>query len=398
MSRIYSIRNWAGVLFAGTLLLGVSSVAADDAPPTPQQLLKLIQQQQRQIEQLQEALQKAETNSQKAIAAAEGVKSPEPSKNFLDKFQLGGVIEVEASHTDSFAGADSSDIALAKVEVFLDAQPTDWVSTHVQMLIEDGSTNVTLDEAWATIGNEKEVPYFLQAGQWAMPFTNDETGMVSDPLPFAIAETKEAAVLVGGAWDGLTTQAYVYNGDTQRAGKGNYIDQFGLFAGYEGEANKVGYNASVGFISNISDAGAITNVLTASGRLDGYTSGLAANLALTHGNFAFFGGYVTALDSFDSGDLAFNGQGAKPEAWSLEANYTAAMLGRDVTFALTYQGTDEALALSQPETRIGGAISFEVIEGASLAAEFLHDEDYGTSEGGTGEDSHTATLQLAVEF
>jgi hypothetical protein len=30
--------------------------------------------------------------------------------------------------------------------------------------------------------------------------------------------------------------------------------------------------------------------------------------------------------------------------------------------------------------------------------EYLHDEDYGANEGGTGNESHTATLELAVEF
>ena len=30
--------------------------------------------------------------------------------------------------------------------------------------------------------------------------------------------------------------------------------------------------------------------------------------------------------------------------------------------------------------------------------EYLHDEDYGTNEGCTGNESHTATLELAVEF
>ena len=344
-------------------------------------------------------LTKTQTQSDKAIAAAEAAKSKAPDEGFLSKIQIGGVLEVEASSTSSFAGADSTDLTLAKVEFFLDAQPTNWVSTHVQLNIEDGSTNVNLDEAWVTIANDKFTPLFLQAGQYAVPFSSDETGMVTDPLSYTLGETKEANVLVGVNMVGFTAQGYVYNGDTQRAGGGNKVDQFGLFAGYEGEAAGAGYNLGIGYINSISDSDTITDTLGGNaGALSRYIGGVAAHASVSFNNFALIGGYTTATEAFNSGQLAFNGNGAQPEAWYLEANYTAQILKRDVTFALTYQGTDEALALGQPETRFGGTVSMEVVAGASLAAEYLHDEDYGTGDGGTGEDSHTATLQLAVEF
>ena len=69
MSRINSIRNWAIVLFAGTILLGAAPATAD---PTPQQLMELIQQQQRAIEKLQKKLE--ETQAAQA-AAGSGSKS-----------------------------------------------------------------------------------------------------------------------------------------------------------------------------------------------------------------------------------------------------------------------------------------------------------------------------------
>ena len=396
------LKSTRNMVVASVLLtflpLGVQA-GATDASPSPKQLLKLIQQQQQQLQDLKNMLAKTQTRSEQAIAAAEDAKSNEPSKSILDKIQIGGAIEIEATNASTFAGADSSDLTLAKVELFFDAQPTDWVSTHVQALFEDGNDNITLDEAWATIGNDKVSPFFVQAGQYAVPLASDETAMVTDPMSWLLAETKEANVLLGVSADGFMSQGYIYNGDTRRVGGGDKIDQFGLFAGYEGESTGTGYKLGVGYISNIGDSDAITTALGGnSGALSGYVGGLGLQGTLSHGAFNLIGGYVTATEAFNSGQLAFNGQGAEPEAWNLEANYTAKIVDRDVTFAVTYQGTDEALALGQPEKRFGGAISLAIVDGATIGAEYLHDEDYGTGDGGTGEDNHTATLQLAIEF
>ena len=114
--------------------------------------------------------------------------------------------------------------------------------------------------------------------------------------------------------------------------------------------------------------------------------------------FALLGGYMRATDSFEAGELAFNGQGAQPVAWNVEASYTLPILGKDTTFAATMQGTDEALALNLPERRYGTAVTVNVLEKAAVTVEYLHDEDYGVSQGGTGNDGHTATLKLAAEF
>jgi len=51
-----------------------------------------------------------------------------------------------------------------------------------------------------------------------------------------------------------------------------------------------------------------------------------------------------------------------------------------------------------PETRYGGAITVGFVDQFAITGEFLHDEDYSVSEGGTGNSGHTATLKLAAEY
>lgn len=110
------------------------------------------------------------------------------------------------------------------------------------------------------------------------------------------------------------------------------------------------------------------------------------------------GEYVGAGEHFHTDELDWQGAGAEPSAWHIEAAYGFTLGGKDSTFALGYQGTDEALGLELPESRLLAALSVDVMKNTRLSLEFAHDEDYGEEEGGSGGASNSATLQLAVEF
>lgn len=107
---------------------------------------------------------------------------------------------------------------------------------------------------------------------------------------------------------------------------------------------------------------------------------------------------VVALDSFGAGEMDFSGHGAKPKAWQTELAYTTEMAEREVTLALGYQRTDEALALGLPEHRYLAAIGIGLFDYTTLSLEYRHDQDYGTADGGTDANAHQVTAQLAVEF
>jgi len=386
----------AGLFALSAMALAVAPEAQADAPKLAD-LVKLIEKQQQQINTLRARLETTEGKAEQAAsAAAEAGSKP----SFLDTVSVGGVAEVEMTDTKAFSGATSSDIALAKVEFFVDTQPHEYLSTHVQMLYEDdGNENITLDEAFATLGNTEKFPLYLQAGKWAVPFGGFDTAMSSDPLTKNLGEIKEAAILVGAAKDGVALEGFLYNGDTQKSGEGNNIDQYGLSLGYGGEANGVAFNAGVAYLNNMGDSDGLTTGLgTNATAINKYVSGFEGHADVSFSNITLRGGYMTALKSFQAGEIAFNGQGAKPAAWNAEAAYTMEIMGKETTFAATVQGTKEALALGLPETRYGGAITVGLVDHFAITGEFLHDEDYSVSEGGTGNSGHTATLKLAAEY
>ena len=118
-----------GALFAS---IATTPVRAQSAPTT-QQLMRMIEAQQKQLDNLKSALNRAQTQAQAAATKADSAAKSAASIPGLPKnVTIGGGIEGEMSSTESFADADTSDITLAKVETFIDAQPFEFLSTHVQ--------------------------------------------------------------------------------------------------------------------------------------------------------------------------------------------------------------------------------------------------------------------------
>lgn len=374
-------------------LSATSAMAAD--MPSRDELWSMVQTQQRQLNQLQSMLKKTQVQAQQAAVSAEEAKS---SPAFLDTIQIGGALEFEATASETFAGVDSSDLSLAKAELSFSAKPHDYVETNIVALYEDGSDNITLDEATVRISNVEEFPLYAQVGKWAVPFGNYDTAMSTDPLTKTIGETKENAVMVGVTAQGFTAEGFVYNGDTQKTGEGNNIDQYGLTVGYAGESDGLNYNVAAGYINNIADSDGVNAILSNATSLNSYVGAMSLNGSVSISGVSLSAGYVKASDAFESAELAFNSKGAQPKAWNTEVAYTTEIMGKETTFAATYQGSDEALALELPEQRLGAAVTVGIYKNTALTVEYLHDEDYSASVGGTGKNGNTATAKLAVEF
>lgn len=402
MNRERRSRCGAGLLAGCLMALALpTTAAAQTSGPNAEQLLKLIQEQQRQLDGLKAQLQNARATADRAAAKAEEASASKRMPSLPDYITIGGTTEIEATESEAFDRSNTSDITLSKVELFVDAAPSEWLSTHVQLLYEDdGTETITLDEAWAKLGNPEKFPVYLQAGKWAVPFGNFDTDMSADPLTKDLGETREAAVLVGAQRYNVSLQAFAYNGDTQRSAHSNQIDQYGFAAGYEAEIATGRLSVGAAWISNMADSNNLTDTLgSAASALASYVPGYELHGAYAVGGFTLRGGYMSATRSFQTGEIAFAGHGAEPSAWNAELSYIARWIPQhDLTFAITAQGTGEALALGLPERRLGAALTVAVTDYAAVTLEYLHDEDYGVGDGGTGNDGHTATAKLAVEF
>ncbi len=338
----------------------------------------------------------------------------ENTSSWFKNVTMSGAVEIEAFGTDSdgFSGDDASDINVATAELGIEAVINDWTTANLVLLWEEedgGSNDLTVDEAIITLANLDATPLYFTAGHTAVPFGRFETMMVSDPFTLDLGETKETLVLFGVKTEGFYAGIYGFNGDLDDASD-NVIDNGGADLGFAWEGEDRSVDFGVGYINDIGDSDGISDVVSANlpGGVDYQRNipGYAAHAMFTIGGFSLIGEYVSAAKSFDvSNELAFNGSGAKPSAWNLEAGVAFHISGHESRVAIGYQRTKEALGLGLPEKRLSAAFSVVMLENTTLSLEWAHDQDYGAGDvdavsgtAGSGGDSDTITAQLAIEF
>ena len=56
---------------------------------------------------------------------------------------------------------------------------------------EADGANIALDEGWVKIGETDDMPAYLKAGNFIVPFGAFNTNMLADPLGLTLAETAE---------------------------------------------------------------------------------------------------------------------------------------------------------------------------------------------------------------
>lgn len=326
----------------------------------------------------------------------------EHTVDWFKNIEIGGVAEVEASYNDPDSGSTSSDIVLATAELVVAAQVNEWVSTETTLLFEEDETDLEVDVAVVTIADPNR-PWFITAGLLYNPYGTYETNLISDPLTLEIGETRESSVLGGFEFNGFTGGVYMFNGDLEKDGD-DQIDNFGAFAGYGQENENSSFAINLGYINDIGDSDTLQDVIqdnidAAGVSYSDHVAGVSIDSMFTYGPFSVIGEYLMAIDDFELEELAFKDSGAEPEAYNIEVGYGFTISGIDMTAAIAYQGTDEAVALELPEERIIAGLSAEIFESTALSIEWAHDEDYSASDGNADElGGNTITSQLAVQF
>lgn len=399
-------KKMAGIGILSMLLWGSPALGADNVTleKQVQELFRQNQQMAERIRQLEEVLAKQTEEHAAAEVETAAKEGEQPLLHIInDHVALSGRVEVEATRGKDFNGNESSDVALATVEIGLQTALSDWSSARLLLLYEEGEedNHLIVDEGVITLGNTEKFPFYLTAGKMYLPFGLYESSMISDPLTLELGETNDSAVQVAFNAAGFYGSVYGFNGDINETGEDDEVDSWGADAGYIYESEGFCLDAGIDWINNIGDTDAVGDYLVdevAVDAIDDYVDGLAAHAVFNMGPVRLIGEYVTALDEFDPAEIDFDGQGAEPEALIFEVNYTTQLFSRETVFALGYQTTDEALALGLPEKRYLGAVNICLFDHTILAFEYLHDEDYDESRGGTGNDGHAATVQLAVEY
>jgi hypothetical protein len=379
--------------------------------------LKLMQQ---QLELLQSKIEAQELSIKKqqqtTHSLVENSPSPSNQKNVIheigDSIAIGGVIEglASSSNSDAWSGNNSSDIVLDTLEIGISASAGDWVTGNVLFLYENASDdNLNIDEAYIAIANPDKTPVFAQIGRLYTPFGNFESHMISDPTTLTLAETREDVIQVGINMDnGFYSSTYLFNGDAEKTGKNNQIDNFGANLGYAIETDSMSLDVGLGYINNIATSDSLQDLVAnnPNGSINDYIGGLSVHAVAVFGQINLIGEYISAMDYFEANELSsINNNKLKPRAWNLEAAYNFSMLEKDVTIAIAYQKTRDMYFDNETtdyfEKAWLASISLAMYENINLSAEWRHANAYQEVQqtlANNSEDEDLLQIKLSYQF
>ena len=403
-------------LAAGMMcLVAQPAQAATDSREEIELLKQQVQQLMQQNQQLHQRLSEMEKNTAvQTIAGKESVtedvalhEDEKSSGLAINEFvSLSGSIEGDFKTGEDFTGNHSSEFVLDTVELIMEARMTDWATGKI-VIDYDGtsdSEDLFLDEAHITLGKTETFPFFLTGGKIYAPFGDFSTNMIQDPLTQALGEINPKGIIAGYEKNGVIANAFTYNGMREGGDpaeeENDSINGFGASLAYSYEQDECGFNAGIGWVSNLADAGTITDYLEEKGifAVADQAPGLSLNLGARYNAFALLTEYVTALDHFTLDELPYGVSEAEPSAWNSELAYTATIMDKETVFAVGYQKSWEASALELPEHRYLVAASIGLFEDTTLAFEYYYDKDYSISDGGTDNNGHGFTTRLGYEF
>lgn len=354
------------------------------------------------------------------------------------------------NYGNAFNHGYESGLWLNDSEIDIDAQINCWIKAHVALMGGDDNSNVQeaqhsglgfqsntinpgerklsttdnwIDEAYITLGDFTQTPFYATVGREYVPFGHYVKNELTPAATTYLTETQATAADVGfvtpfynasnvyGSFyilDGLheTNANYATNGGTSP----NRLANFGADLGINKKDQTFGYSAGVSYLQNMADINTITNVITGFGMgscnvSGGYATNIPALSGYAGANYGPFNAEVdgvSALRNFSTADLGYveNGtlMGALPAAINAKAGYNFSTLGHDSEVYFRYDHSWESVALALPQNQYLGAYNIDLAKNTSMEFQVMYNDDYSTSNGGTGKGSVEGAARLSVLF
>lgn len=320
---------------------------------------------------------------------------------FHSHLLLSGLIEGQANYANIGGQPSRSniDVTASTIDFFV-LGPSDWLLGFVELGYDNALPNsgsfavsnsrVFVNKAFVTFGDLLKSPIYGTYGQYYVPFGTYSSVMISDTLPKLLARTKERAITLGFMQQEKNSfygAMYIFRGDSHAASVSK-INNGGINAGYRFDVGGVNANLGGGVIANLADSGGMQfgtgfqNYEQLTHRVPAYNFHGVMNVGE---HWSFIAEYVTASTSFNPNDMSFNGRGAKPSAYDLEAAYSFYIFGdKPSSIALGYAKTREALAMGIPLTRTSAAMTTSLRRNTLQSIEFRRDVNYAANDSGNG--------------
>ncbi len=288
-------------------------------------------------------------------AAPASARSGAMADHWSERVAVSGAVDFD--YADSEGG--EGNFSLSTVELAVDTQLSDRVSSHLLLLHEDGGVDgdrLAVDELTFTLGGESD-PARWTVGKFPAPFGAYETYMIDDPLTLDHGDTAGLrAVRVDTAVGGVDVALYAGSGDEE--GGSENSDIAGIALGYSRDNLQLGLDW--------------VNSVQASG-----DSGWALHGRYQAGAIGVIGEYLQIDDLSDR------------SVYNVELGYHFMLSGEEATVAFG-RGRHEADS-SADVTQTAGSLAVGIAPGTTAVFELRNDDDGVT-------DLDSATARIHYEF
>jgi len=209
------------------------------------------------------------------------------------------------------------------------------------------------DHAYVKIKNNQIVNSEILFGIQYVPYGDYQNNAIPATFTQLLTQTQAGSLVVNSFINDFTVSAFILNGK-KAPNKERSINNFGMQVKYDYER----YNLKIGYLYNIanavnyivwspSSARQISNPLGVTYRKR--VAGIAINaLAKFYDEYRLEFGYTSALNKFDSRDLNWKLDGAKPRALLARFGKKIMLAGYNTNLSLNYQYSWQALNVRGP--------------------------------------------------
>lgn len=357
-----------------------------------------------------------------------------------------------ASAQNPFAGNSSNQFAVDTANVYIDANASDYTRAHFDIAYQTSNNNThyynvvqpTFNEGYAILGNFNKYPFYLMAGLQNVQFGDYQVYPMVYSFTQLLSQTKANAATIGfiDAGTGIYASAYGFHGLNPAVAPNTIarsrVETWGAKLGIKNSFCNWGYGVSLDYLNNMANV----NYVQTTGQLGnqnpptsysgvgnyagtpvdagsslanvGYgnrVNAFAANVDLVGGPFDAKLRYTAAMDHFSptvatGGVPRFNNgvlqsKGAKPWAYGIDLGYGFLTMQHQSSVRVGFQQSGEAAGVGAEglaRNRYEAQYLVNVSRFTDLGFDVYYDQDYSTSQGGSGTNATTGVLRLGVKF
>jgi len=321
---------------------------------------------------------------------------------------LSGGVEGQANYVHNYNKTERNDINLSRAELDVIGEAGPWATAAMIISYDKDrpatgarvtNSRLTIDRAFATIGQLEKCPIYFTIGQIYAPFGKFSSYMVTTPSMKALGRFKDRMAVLGFSQDFtrgessgvVSMQVYGYPGET-KVQDNNIVEHGGFNLDLEFKKDKFALKIGGSVIGNIAESdGMQSNIFNYSGALGaGSTTitdrvyGIDGRIKASFDRYTLLAEYVGAGKCFNVNDLSHNGQGAKPQALSIEGAVDFQIADKPNTLAAGYGQTWQALALRLPRNTFFASYGLSFWKNTIFSVEYRHDVNYQWSDTAQG--------------